>query len=86
MSASGGVDWHDFGLPHGLDIANWRLAEEAAVLAIELAYAFVVDFIRRRSSVNSVHQHALPRCLKPQLLLVLERAHRGQFSELMMQS
>ncbi len=46
-----------------IDIPHWRLAEEAPVLAAELTYAFVADFVRRARCIYPVHQHPLPGCL-----------------------
>src|SRR5262249_55229978 len=66
------------------DIAHGRLAEEAAVLSVELADTLVADFVSCTRCVHSIHKHPLSCPLQPQLLLVLKRAHRGQCAELMM--
>ena len=65
--------------PHG-----W-LAEEAAVFAIELAGAFVSDLKGRTGGVQTIDEHASPRCLQPKLLLILKRTHGGQRPEMMVQ-
>jgi hypothetical protein len=82
-SVLGGVDRYDFAVPKGLDIANGRLAKETAVLAAELADALVPNFVGRTGSIKPVHEHSLPCGLQTKLLLILERAHRSQRSELM---
>jgi hypothetical protein len=84
-SAGGGSDRSDIAVSQGLNIANWWLAKETPVLAVELAYTLVTDFIRRARRINSIHEHALPCRLQPELLLILERAHCRQPTELMVQ-
>src|SRR6267378_1811923 len=66
------------------DIAQGRLAKEAAVFSVELADALVADLVSCACGVHAIHKHPLPCPLQPQLLLVLKRAHRGQCAELMM--
>jgi hypothetical protein len=44
----------------GFDIPHGRLAEEAAVLAIELASAFVANFEGGAGGVQTVMEHAFP--------------------------
>jgi hypothetical protein len=46
------------------------LAEEAAVFAVELAGTFVSDLKGRTGGVQTVHEHASPRCMQPKLLLI----------------
>ncbi len=84
-SRSGGVDGEDLALAQRLDVADGGLAEEAAVLAAELADAFVADFVSGAGGVESIHEHALSRGLQAKLLLILERAHGGECAELMME-
>src|SRR5438876_11253280 len=67
------------------DIAHWRLAEEPAVFAIELANALVADFVGCARGIHPFHKHPLPCPLQPQLLLILKRAHCGQCAELMVE-
>lgn len=59
------------------DIAHGRLAKEAAVLSVELTDTLVADFVSCARGVHAIHKHALPCPLQPQLLLVLQWAHRG---------
>src|ERR1017187_222067 len=66
-------------IPH-----RW-LAEEAAVFAVELAGAFVSDLKGRTCGVQTIHEHAAPRCLQPKLFLILKRTHGGQHPEMMVQ-
>jgi hypothetical protein len=66
-------------IPH-----RW-LAEEATVFAIELAGAFVPNQKGRTGGVQTIDKHASPRCLQPNLLLILKRAHGGQRPEMMVQ-
>src|ERR1700739_608322 len=69
----------------GFYVAHGRLAEEAAVLAIELAGAFVADFEGGAGGIEAVVEHAFARYMQAKLLLVLQRAHRSQRSKLMVQ-
>ena len=66
-------------IPHG------RLAEEAAVFAVELAGTFVSDLKGRTGGVQTVREHAFPRCMEPKLLLILKRIHRGERPEMVVQ-
>src|SRR5438128_6556117 len=59
----------DPNIPH-----RW-LAEETTVLAIELACTFVSDLKGRTCGVQTVDEHASPRCLQAKLLLILKRTH-----------
>ena len=52
---------------------------------IELAGTFVSDLKSRTSGVQTIHEHASSRCLQPQLLLILKRAHGGQRPEMVVQ-
>jgi hypothetical protein len=61
------------------------LAEETAVFAIELAGAFVSDLERGTGGVQTVDEHAFPRCMQPKLLLILKRTHGGQRPEMVVQ-
>ena len=67
-------------------MADGRLAEKAAVFAVELAGAFVADFEGCAGGVEAIHEHALPRCLQAELLLILKRTHRRQRTEMMVES
>src|SRR5580698_2246356 len=69
----------------GFGVAHGRLAEEAAVLAIELAGAFVANFEGGACGVEAGVEHAFARDVETQLLLILQRAHGGERAELMMQ-
>src|SRR5258707_8464272 len=80
-SALSGSDRHDFAVSHGPDIANWGLAKESPVLAIELARAFVADLERRTCRVQFIREHALPRGMQAKLLLKLLRTHRRKGAE-----
>jgi hypothetical protein len=66
-------------IPHG------RLAEEAAVFAIELASALVSDLECSTGGVQTIHEHAFPRCMQPKLFLILKRTHGGQHPEMVVQ-
>jgi hypothetical protein len=69
----------------GPNIPHRRLSEEAAVFAIESAGTFVSDLKSRTRCVQTIHEHAFPRCLQPNLLLILKRTHGGQRPEMMVQ-
>jgi hypothetical protein len=69
---------------NGPNIPHRWLAEETAVFAIELADAFVSNLKARTRRVQAINEHAAPRCLRPKLLLILKRTHRGQPAEVMM--
>src|SRR3977135_2561426 len=69
----------------GANVPNWRKAEATAVLTAELADAFVSDLVGRRRRIQAVHQHPLSRSLKPEHLLVLQRTHGRQCTELVME-
>ena len=81
----GGLQGGSAGGPEGWDVTDGWLAEEAAVFAIELAGTFVADFEGGAGGVEAVHEHALARCLQPELLLVLERTHGGERAEMMVE-
>ena len=59
------------------NILGRRVAEKAAVFSTELRGADVPDVAARRTRVHHGGQHQPPCFLKPQHLLVLQRAHRG---------
>src|SRR5438309_1137299 len=65
LSANSGssADRRNFTVPQAFDIPHGRLAEEAAVLTAELAYALVTDLVRRTLRIKAIRQHALPGCL-----------------------
>src|SRR5258705_8886277 len=84
-SALSGSDRHDFAVSHGPDIANWGLAKESPVLAIELARAFVADLERCACRVQFTREHALPRGMQAKLLLKLQRTHRRQGAKMVVQ-
>jgi choline dehydrogenase len=65
-------------------MAHRRLAEESAVFPIELARAFVADFEGGACCVHSI-QHPFSGHIQSQLFLELQRAHRGQRTELTVQ-
>ena len=67
------------------DVPHRGLAEEAAIFAIELCRAFVADLKGRAGRIETIVQHQAPRRLKPQLFLILQRTHRGQHPEMMVQ-
>ncbi len=69
----------------GFDVAHRRLAEEAAVLAIELAGAFVAHFEGGAGGVEAVVQHAFTRHVQAKLLLILKGAHGGERAKVVMQ-
>src|SRR5205809_454746 len=39
----------------------------------------------RTGGVQTIHEHAFPRCLQPKLLLILKRTHRCQRPEMVVQ-
>jgi hypothetical protein len=61
------------------------LAEETAVLTVELTGAFVSDLKRGTCGVQTIHQHASPSRLQPKLFLILKRTHGGEHPEVMVQ-
>ena len=81
----GGLQRGSTGGAEGPDVADGRLTEKAAVFAIELAGAFVADFEGGAGGVEAVHEHALARCLQPELLLILKRTHRSERAKMMME-
>src|SRR5258708_18512600 len=72
-SALSGSDRHDFPCLQGFDIANWGLAKESPVLAIELARAFGADLERRTFRIQFTREPALPRGMQPALLFKSQR-------------
>ena len=73
------VELARFDIPH-----RW-LAEESAVLPIELACTFIADLEGGTRGIQTVIQHALSGDMQSKLLLILEWAHRGERAELMVQ-
>src|SRR6266567_5445481 len=67
------------------DIPNGWLAKQAAVLTIELTGAFVPDLKSDGRGVHIISEHAGSRSLQANLLLVLQRTHRRERPEMMMQ-
>src|SRR5918998_1981823 len=60
-----------------LDVPSRRIAEQPAILATELRRTLVPDLIRCARRVHRPCQHQPPSFLEPELLLVLQRTHRG---------
>ena len=79
------VDRGTLAVSQGLDVAHGRLAEKAAVFAIELRGAFVADFECGTGGIETILEHQAPRGLKAELFLILKRTHCGQHAEMMMQ-
>src|ERR1039457_5521754 len=73
------------GEPTRFDIPDGGLAEKSAVLAIELAGTFIADLECGTGGIETAIEHALPGYMQPELLLILQRAHRSQRSELVVQ-
>jgi len=65
------------------DIAVRRCAEQAAVLAAELRSAFIPHTRCRATGIEVLVQHQLPCLLQTQLLLVLQRAHARERTEML---
>src|SRR5438132_11272882 len=84
-SALSGSDCHDFAVSKGLDIANWGLAKETPVLAIELACAFIADFERCTCRIKVIREHVLSGRTQAKLLLKLKRTHRSKLTKMVMQ-
>ena len=61
--------------PQCLDIAYWRLAEKSFVLPIELTRTLIPNLKGCARGIEFPRQHLLTRCVKPKLLLKLERTH-----------
>ena len=76
-SALSGSDRHDFAVSQGLDIANWGLAKETPVLAIELARTFVANLERCTCRIQFTGEHPLPRGRQAKPLLKLKRSHES---------
>ncbi len=66
-------------------IPHRRLAEEAAILAVELAGALIAYFKGRARRVQPFGDHPSARRVQPQPLLILQRTHRGQRAKVMVQ-
>jgi hypothetical protein len=71
--------------PKRPNIPHRWLAEEAAIFAIELGGALVSDLKCRTRGVQTIDEHAFPRCMLPKLLLILKRTHGGQRPEMVVQ-
>src|SRR5947209_11244322 len=67
------------------NVPHWRLPEEPAVLAIELAGALTSDFKGGAGRIEAGSEHPRASCLQPQLFLILQRTHRGQHAEMVVQ-
>src|SRR5579859_1490758 len=65
------------GMAQATDIPDRRLAEETAIFPIELGGAFIAHLKSRTRRVKTIVQHQVSCGLKPDLLLILKRAHRG---------
>src|ERR1017187_3500275 len=70
------LNWRSAWRAKSLNIPHRRLAEKTAVFAVELAGAFVSDLKSRTCRVQTIREHASPRCLPPKLFLILKRTHR----------
>jgi hypothetical protein len=68
-----------------LDISQGRLAEEAPVFPIKLTGALVSHFERDGRGIKVICEQARPGRLQSQLLLILQRTHRRQGTEMMME-
>ena len=79
------LQWRSAWRAKGPNIPPRWLAEETAVFAVELAGAFVSYLEGRTCGVQTIHEHASPRCLQPKLFLILKRTHGGQRPEMVMQ-
>jgi hypothetical protein len=73
------------GEPARSDIPHWRLAEESAVLPIELACTFIANLEGCACGIQTFIEHAFSCYMQSKLLLVLKRAHRSQRPEMMVQ-
>ena len=80
-----GFHWQCIWRTEGPDIAHGRLAKEAAVFTVELAHTLVSDLEGCGCRIDPVDDHPAPRCLQPQLLLILKRAHIRQYTKMVMQ-
>src|SRR5207245_4337183 len=67
------------------DISDRWLAEQAAVLPIELTGAVVANLKSDGRRVDIIGEHAGSRGLQANLFLVLQRTHRRKRPEVMMQ-
>ena len=68
------------------DVTDRGKAKAAAVLSTKLADTFVSHLVCSGRCIQTIHQHSFPRGLQPKHLLVLQRTHRGQYTELMVES
>src|SRR5262245_28968636 len=72
-------------LPQPSDVARKRDSEEAAVFTTELRCTQVSDTLTGSSRVHHRCEHKATRLLQPQNLLILQRAHRGDCLEVLME-
>ena len=79
------LQWRSARRTKSPNIPHRWLAEETAVFAIELAGTLVSDLKGRTCGVQTIDEHASPRCLQPKLLLILKGTHGGQHPEMMVQ-
>jgi len=49
------VNCRKLAISQSIDVTDWGLTEESTVLATELTYALVTNFVRRGRSVHSIH-------------------------------
>src|SRR6266545_5690425 len=68
-----------------LDVAHGRLTEEPLVLPAELRRIVVADPVSSGRGVEVAGNEESPGLLQPQLLLELQRAHRGDRLEVVVQ-
>src|SRR5882724_11979150 len=73
------------GFAQARDLDAWRRTEQAPVFAAELRRAFVADTMPGGGAFDSVGKHQPPRFVQPQMLLVLQRGHRSDRLEAVMQ-
>src|ERR1700722_11629742 len=73
------------GFTQARDLDAWRRTEQAPVFAAELRRAFVADAMPGGGAFDAVGEHHPPRFVQPQVLLVLQRGHRSDRLETMMQ-
>src|SRR6185295_13852249 len=74
------------GLSQSLHIAYRGLAEEPLVLAAEVRGVVVAHPVPGARGVEPLAQHEAARFLEPQLLLKLERAHRRDGLEVIVEA
>src|SRR3712207_2274124 len=72
--------------PHAFDIAQRRRAEEPLVLAAEVRGVVVAHAVAGARRVEALTEHQPAGLLQPQLLLELQRAHRGDLLEVVVEA